>query len=583
MSLALTTIRRVPVLEDTASPGVPYTTLDEDGGILLARLAAKVLENQDRILCVTDKGAAGTGLVDDTAAIQAAIDAVELAGGGTVLLPLGTFLVSSSLVMDSANVTLAGLGRGSIIKSVTNDEIVRGDNTSKLVIRDLQILGDADVLKTLQRGIQWVNVTDSLIQNVYVKNAGYDGILLLSGCVGNIVANNRVEGCQDDGINIGGDPTTASTGNIVIGNRVTGCVNTGIHISDGSSLTLATGNSISGCNVGIDTHQDAGNIGLGMNRIEANLIDSCTLYGIHIKDSDDNSVCGNTINGCQRSLRAENAERCQFLNNACISPSVGGFLDGSDCADLNLTNNHFVGATGTIRLNATRSRVCGNQIKGAGLAIQVASTGTGALIQGNTVTGGTGNNIEINGASRCVVSGNRLAAGDKGVYFVSGSVECVATGNVITEGAIGVHVAATDCVAHGNVLNGQTTYGIYAAASTRTKIISNQIKGAAIGINIFGATSTTLIGNTTTSSTTRGLAEDATSSGTFMFGNDLDGTLVLSGSSRTRVDKFTTSSAYTVTNPTTDRALNVTGDTLAQVAQVLGTLIADLQAIGLIG
>lgn len=41
--------------------------------------------------------------------------------------------------------------------------------------------------------------------------------------------------------------------------------------------------------------------------------------------------------------------------------------------------------------------------------------------------------------------------------------------------------------------------------------------------------------------------------------------------------------AYTVTNPTTDRALNVTADTLPQVAQVLGTLLADLQSIGLIG
>lgn len=40
--------------------------------------------------------------------------------------------------------------------------------------------------------------------------------------------------------------------------------------------------------------------------------------------------------------------------------------------------------------------------------------------------------------------------------------------------------------------------------------------------------------------------------------------------------------AYTVTNPSTDRALNVTGDTTAQVAAVLGTLIADLQAAGVL-
>jgi len=43
------------------------------------------------------------------------------------------------------------------------------------------------------------------------------------------------------------------------------------------------------------------------------------------------------------------------------------------------------------------------------------------------------------------------------------------------------------------------------------------------------------------------------------------------------------SSAYTVSNGSTDRALDVTGDSLAQVAAVLGTLIGDLQALGLIG
>ncbi len=43
------------------------------------------------------------------------------------------------------------------------------------------------------------------------------------------------------------------------------------------------------------------------------------------------------------------------------------------------------------------------------------------------------------------------------------------------------------------------------------------------------------------------------------------------------------SAQYTVTNPTSDRALNVTADTLAQGLAVLGTLIADLQLLGLIG
>lgn len=41
--------------------------------------------------------------------------------------------------------------------------------------------------------------------------------------------------------------------------------------------------------------------------------------------------------------------------------------------------------------------------------------------------------------------------------------------------------------------------------------------------------------------------------------------------------------AYTVTNPTTNRSLDEAAATLAQVAQVLGTLLQDLQSIGIIG
>jgi hypothetical protein len=46
-------------------------------------------------------GAAGDGVTDDTAAIQAAIDAAEAAGGGTVFLPVGTYHLDDPLVFDA--------------------------------------------------------------------------------------------------------------------------------------------------------------------------------------------------------------------------------------------------------------------------------------------------------------------------------------------------------------------------------------------------------------------------------------------------------------------------------------------------
>ena len=43
------------------------------------------------------------------------------------------------------------------------------------------------------------------------------------------------------------------------------------------------------------------------------------------------------------------------------------------------------------------------------------------------------------------------------------------------------------------------------------------------------------------------------------------------------------SAAYTPTNVVTDRAYDANATSLNEVADVLGTLIADLQALGLIG
>ncbi|MGA2018489.1 MAG: glycosyl hydrolase family 28-related protein [Opitutaceae bacterium] len=54
--------------------------------------------------------AAGDGKTDDTRAIQAALDAVGAGGGGTVLVPAGTYLVGTHLVVP-AGTSLAGVGR----------------------------------------------------------------------------------------------------------------------------------------------------------------------------------------------------------------------------------------------------------------------------------------------------------------------------------------------------------------------------------------------------------------------------------------------------------------------------------------
>ena len=61
---------------------------------------------------VTDFGAVGDGSTDDTAEIQAAIDAVRAVGGGVLLFPAGTYKISATLTTcDSVYLVGEGAGR----------------------------------------------------------------------------------------------------------------------------------------------------------------------------------------------------------------------------------------------------------------------------------------------------------------------------------------------------------------------------------------------------------------------------------------------------------------------------------------
>lgn len=89
-------------------------------------------------------GATGDGIADDTAEIQAAINAVSALGGGTVLIPEGTYLVSTTLSVPS-NVTIQGLGPASIIKTADSanvSTITLAASSSNITLADLRIDGN---------------------------------------------------------------------------------------------------------------------------------------------------------------------------------------------------------------------------------------------------------------------------------------------------------------------------------------------------------------------------------------------------------------------------------------------------------
>lgn len=77
--------------------------------------ARQNVDKLNDIVSVTDYGAKGDGVTADQAAIQAAINAVSTAGGGTVRIPAGVYAVTGSIEPKS-NVTLLGDGAASVLK-----------------------------------------------------------------------------------------------------------------------------------------------------------------------------------------------------------------------------------------------------------------------------------------------------------------------------------------------------------------------------------------------------------------------------------------------------------------------------------
>ena len=112
----------------------------------------------DLVFNVRDYGAKGDGSTLDTAAIQRALDAAHAAGGGTVYIPAGVYIVHSAsgeasdgALQIRSGVTLMGDGMGQSSLKVMDGEdskitgIVRtpsGEVTTNVVIRDLTIDGN---------------------------------------------------------------------------------------------------------------------------------------------------------------------------------------------------------------------------------------------------------------------------------------------------------------------------------------------------------------------------------------------------------------------------------------------------------
>jgi len=92
--------------------GILFTATGVGSGTGTAKYSRTVQAKLQESVSVKDFGATGDGVTDDTVAIQNAITAVGL--GGTVIIPTGTYVISSTI--NPSNINFIGNGYSTVIK-----------------------------------------------------------------------------------------------------------------------------------------------------------------------------------------------------------------------------------------------------------------------------------------------------------------------------------------------------------------------------------------------------------------------------------------------------------------------------------
>jgi hypothetical protein len=129
---------------------------------------------------VKDFGAVGNGATNDTAAFQAALDAIKARGGGEVVIPQGTYLITSTLLYDGQRFNIRGDGRqASVIlfnpasTSVCfNLDTPGAGGQNQSTISGLGFTSSNTVNKT---AIRLYNVANVRVSEIAIANGGWQG------------------------------------------------------------------------------------------------------------------------------------------------------------------------------------------------------------------------------------------------------------------------------------------------------------------------------------------------------------------------------------------------------------------------
>lgn len=194
-------------------------------------------------LSVKDFGAQGDGVTDDTAALQAAVDAASTAGGGTLYIPAGRYILTDALTWASG-VNAVGAGERVSILQVAdqNKDCIVGTDIHSVTLQGLQLSGPG---RGFGSGVRFTRFSTPAtagiaLRDMLIQSFGGDGAFCHQ-LAGSVIQRVRVRTCGGVGFHLQAPADTILGGasTALIGCSVEGCVTGGFWLDGMAYASLS--------------------------------------------------------------------------------------------------------------------------------------------------------------------------------------------------------------------------------------------------------------------------------------------------------------------------------------------------------
>lgn len=418
---------------------------------------------------VKDYGAVGDGVADDAGAIQAALNACNAAGGGTVIVPHGTYKINSELEFPGSNICLRCEYRATIIRGSSSMQyMIKNFNSSYAPTgwagrSNLRLEGgtwDANgaTLTGSCTAIIFAHAANIRVSNVAVLNVRDWHAIEFNAIREGIIENSQFSGFNH--VAAGRDISEAIQLDLAINSAALPGIGAGSYDNTPCHNILVFGNYVSafgalgsyGALVG--THSAVQDKAQTAIRVIGNYAEGLRAWGVTGYNWHNAVISDNQFLDCNGGVIIEvptgltvDIERFTIANNQFLNM---GTLNGGSTLAAGVIDTRMSGSS-VIRSVTVIGNVIKNYANPYGIVFRTTSD---VVCQGNSIRNGTNASsvgILANNSAFGTYTGNKIDTyNTAGMYYQNVSTDCAITGNVLNGDADGIILDSGRNIVQGN-------------------------------------------------------------------------------------------------------------------------------------